>query len=95
MNNTAGPKMAIKELFASTWSIYKENFLSIIIINLIVSIPLNSITFLVNHFGEKSSFRFGFDIMQTLISLVGSIAYMAIVFMTDNILAGRPAITFE
>lgn len=93
--NTTEPKITLKELFIITWRIYKDNFLSIIIINFIVFITLNSITFLINHFWGKSSFGFVFDIVKTLISLVGSIAYLAIVFMVNNILAERPVITLK
>lgn len=59
--NTAEPKITLKELFASTWRIYKGNILSIILISFLVFIPLNSITFLINYFWGKSSFELNSD----------------------------------
>ncbi len=95
MSTLAETKITLGQLYRKSWAIFKENLFAIIMVNLVVALPVNIVNYGLSIIRRTSSFKFAFDILSTLVSLVAGIAALATVFIVVNALNGNAPISFK
>ena len=83
-------RLDLGDIISKTWKIYTRNFVSILIITLIIYVPINIILFFVSYAnGEEISLPSYFRLIQLSESLFGIIAVFAIIFITAKAVGGE------